>query len=197
MKLTRKTKQWLIFVVSAVLVLFFVIYFLLSRVSLPSQFLTARKNAAVVSQKIVDLTNVNNEKIRTVNALDFKGDVEAALTFIRETQANNAEAYAKASELATHLQKLAESLAQIQSRDLQRTAYESVAVELSLVSEFIIYTQKLNYFLDSLARAVATDSFVERRNVDEYLKQVNEQAQKINSLNKEFLEKISAFDKSL
>ncbi|MBI5733165.1 hypothetical protein HY967_04445 [Candidatus Jorgensenbacteria bacterium] len=163
----------------------------------PEEFLVARKNAADVSQKIVRLTSDTNTKIKDINISELSGNPDEAISFIKEARASNNEAYNQAFELARNLQKLAESLKNFRSEESQRLAYEAVAVELALVSEFIVYTQHLNRFFDSLTKVVATDSFADRRSVEESLKDVNREVIVINSLNKEFVSKIKAFDDSL
>jgi len=164
---------------------------------LPDEFLAARQSAATVSEKIVALTSATNEKIKAVNLSDVDRNVSQAYTLIQEARENNAEAYNQAFILSRHLQKLAESLGTVPSVKSQRLAYEAVAVELALVSEFITYTQSLNNFLGSLSSAVRTNSFADRRAAQGYLREVNERAIKINDLNEEFLVKIGKFDKSL
>ena len=163
---------------------------------LPPLFLEARKEASLISQKIVDLTDDVNEKIKAANLSDSNGNKNDALVSIKEARQINTEAYDQAFELSRQLQKLAESLAEIKSQNSQRSAYEAVAVELALVSEFINYTQALNTFLDNLSVAVATDSFANRRAAENYLQEVNKKANLINDLNEEFLVKMSIFDKS-
>lgn len=162
---------------------------------LPPEFLAVRGETALVSQKIVDITRTTDEKIRAVNLFDFSGDPDKALAFIREARRSNGEAYDQAFELSRDLQRLAESLGEIKPTARQRLAYEAVAVELGLVSEFIVYTQYLNRFLDDLARAIATDSFKDRQVVADSLREVNQRVAQINQLNNEFLSKMEVFDK--
>ncbi|MEK9194250.1 MAG: hypothetical protein AAB884_00335 [Patescibacteria group bacterium] len=197
MRLKKSHKQLMI-VSSLVVGSFLGVYFLFfGNVRLPQEFIVARQNAATVSQQIVDLTDLTSKKVEAINLEDFSRDIDGAVKLINEARASNGEAYNKTSELARHLEKLASSLEEIKSRSLQRSAYEAVAVELSLVSEFIVYTHTLNNFFDSLSRAIATDSFADRLVVETRLKEVNNQARKINNLNKEFLSKIGEFDDSL
>ena len=151
---------------------------------LPPSFLEARKEASLISQKIVDLTNDANEKIKTANLFDSSGNKSDALVLIKEARQINTEAYNQAFELSRQLQKLAESLSEIKSQDSRRAAYEAVAVELALVTEFIDYTQALNTFLDNLSVAVTTDSFANRRAAENYLEVVNKKANLINNLNR-------------
>jgi len=198
MLLKRRTKVF-IWSAAGLIVLGLLTYLIpqfLGTTKLPQEFLDARRDAAEVSQKIVDLTHNTNEKIKAVDPSEFSGDPDKAVVFIRQVQQSNSEAYNQAFELSRHLQKLAESLEKIKSSKGQRLAYEAVAVELSLVSEFILYTQDLNKFLENLAKAAATDSDADRSNVGQSLGAVNQRVNKINDLNKEFLAKIEAFDSS-
>ncbi len=161
----------------------------------PQQFLEARRNAAEVSANIVGLTQSTNEKIKAINLSDLNGNAEKALALIQEARATNNEAYKSAFELSRGLQTMAEALAQIKSLESRRQAYEAVAVELGLVSEFINYTGSLNNFLDSLTRAIATNSPADRLTAENYLKEVNQKTETINNLNQEFSAKIGKFDK--
>lgn len=161
----------------------------------PQQFLEARRNAAEVSANIVGLTNGTNQKIKAINLSDLSGNAEKALALIQEARATNNEAYKSAFELSRGLQTMAEALAQIKSLESRRQAYEAVAVELGLVSEFINYTGSLNNFLESLTRAIATNSPADRLTAENYLKEVNQKTETINNLNQEFSAKIGKFDK--
>lgn len=197
-KVVKRRILW--FIIVLVVTLIVALYFFLAPnkpIQLSDEFLAARQNAAAVSEKIVVLTSATNKKIRAVNLSDLNGDASQAYALIQEARRNNAEAYNQAFELSRHLQKLAESLSAIPSVKSQRLAYEAVAVELALVSEFIIYTQNLNNFFGSLSSAIQTNSFADRIAVQNYLKEVNKHAEKINDLNEEFLVKIEKFDKSL
>ena len=198
---SRIKKQKIIWVVASgiviVLVVLYFIFFAGGTIKLPSDLVAARQAAARVSEKIVDLTSETNEKIKVINSLDLGGDRDAAYALIREARETNGEAYEQAFELSRHLQKLTESLGRIESIKGQRIAYEAVAVELSLVSEFITYTQNLNAFLDNLSAAVSSDSSEYRILADQQLQEVNDAAIKINKLNQEFLSKINQFDESL
>jgi len=163
---------------------------------LPPEFLSARDGAATVSQRIVELTRDTNINIKTADRLEKVDEVEEALGLVAEARESNAAAYESAFDLSRHLQKMTESLALIDGRERQRLAYESVALELSLVSEFITYTQNLNNFLDSLSRVLVFDSFDDRRDINLYLSAVNESTNTINRLNGEFLARMSAFGES-
>lgn len=197
MKLKLQNRRvFLIFIAFAVV---FVFVFFLVKTShsekLPADFLDAKRDAASISQKIVELTTATNEKIKAVNLLDLNGKKDETLSLIQEARVTNNEAYSQAFNLSQDLQKMAESLGKIKSVKSQGAAYEAIAVELALVSEFISYTQSLNKFLDTLSIAISTNSFLNRQTAEIYLKEVNEKVATINNLNQEFLVKIDKFDK--
>ncbi len=158
--------------------------------ALPASFLEAWRSAAKVSAEVVRLTEDTNRSIARVNALDAGGDAPQALLGIREARERNTLAYGKAVELTRELQRLAESLNDIPSAAGQRLAYEAVATELSLVSEFIVYTESLNRFLDRVAQALTSHSAADRGAVESALEEVNLRARKINELNDFFLRTI-------
>ncbi|MAF80256.1 hypothetical protein CL629_04245 [bacterium] len=170
-------------------------------VFIPDEFMLAREDAAAVGREIVTLTSSTNEKIRKVNLLDIQGGgerIEKAINLVREAKDDNAEALSNAFELSEHLQRLAESLIRVSPVSSQRVAYEAIAVELSLVSEFIQYTKNLNEFLDSLERSIALRStFEEQDIIGSTLDEVNQNTQTINQLNEEFLVRMRQFDQSL
>ncbi|KKU15686.1 hypothetical protein A3D55_02120 [Candidatus Jorgensenbacteria bacterium RIFCSPHIGHO2_02_FULL_45_20] len=184
------------------LVVFIALFFFLPlfthpKENFPMKFIDARAAAARVSKDIVALTNETNDIIGSVDTLDFSSDKEKALSLIREAKNANGEAYNKAFALSQELQKLAESLADIKSPENQRVMYEAVAVELSLVSEFITYTQNLQTFLDKVASVVSSNTEANKLAVQDGLKAVNEKITVINNLNETFLSKIARFDGAL
>ena len=164
--------------------------------TLPPAFTDARSHAASVSKKIVELTTATHEKITTIHGLDEQGNVNRARAVVRDARALNQEAYQNAFTLSQDLQALAQSLGQISSQYDQRVVYEAVAVELSLVSEFIVYTRDLNGFLERVDQAIETNTTQDRRAVEDSLARVNEKVNRINQLNQEFLSKMKIFDKA-
>ncbi|MFH0806336.1 MAG: hypothetical protein V1885_01270 [Candidatus Brennerbacteria bacterium] len=163
---------------------------------LPQEFVRARQGAAAVSQHIVDLATLTSEKMTEVNLSDLGGDAPRALTLMSDARASNAAAYGKAFELTQHLQALAKSLPGISSVTKQREGSEAVAIELSLVSEFIVYTQKVDAFLDALERAIRFNIEANRAAAAAALDEVNTKVVSINTLNKAFREAIGIFDAS-
>jgi hypothetical protein len=199
-KRVKETPFLVMLVLSGVVVSFIAGMFFVSQreeISFPQEFVDARLDAAVVSTDIVELTQSTNTNIRTANTLEEKGLTDDALLLIAEARASNEEAYDTAFMLSAHLQRMTESLPLITPAGHRQLAYEAIAVELSLVSEFISYTQSLNTFLDSLTQAITTNTFADREAVKQSLASVNESTEKINALNNDFLSRMSQFDGSL
>jgi len=164
--------------------------------NLPQNFLLSRKTAALISQNIVDLTNKTSDKISAANKADLAGDKTNARVLIEDAQTTNKEAYRAAAQLADQLKILTESLSQMKSMDSQRLAYNAVATELSLVTEFVVYTQNLNDFLEKLIVSMETDVQVSKDDIASALKKTNDSAKKINNLNAEFNDRMARLDKS-
>ncbi len=195
-----KDKRTKIIITALVLVLAIgglIVYAATNRPAMPQSFLIARKNASEVSQHIVDLTTQTGEKVSEANAADLAGNTSRAEALIEEARAANAEAYKNAGELSSHLKDLANSLVSLGSPSRQSVAYEAVATDLSLVSEFIVYTQNLNDFFDKITRAIETGSRADKNSAAAALTVVNEGAKRINALNAEFQTRMKTFDSSL
>ncbi len=198
----RQTKMIAVASVLVLILLFTFVY--LTRKSgggnpadnLPQNFLLSRKTVALISQNIVDLTNKTSDKITAANTADNAGDKTNARVLIEDAQVMNKEAYRAAAQLADQLKILTESLSQMKSLDSQRLAYQAVATELSLVTEFVVYTQNLNDFLEKLIVSMETDVKVSKSDIAGALKNTNDSAKKINSLNAEFNDRMVRLDKS-
>lgn len=184
----------------ACVLLYFCVLFISksNNVFVPDDFVNTRREAVFVSQKIVDLTQKTNDKISEVNVLNINGgDTEKIISLIQEARSTNNEAYQSAVDLAEKLRLLTESMKNIDSEESQRIAYDAVATELNLVSEFISYTQKLNEFLDNLAAVITIESQESKIRIQNNLRDVNEKTAVINNLNKQFLQKMDEFDTSI
>ncbi len=163
----------------------------------PVDFTTARNHAATVSQSIVTLTEDTNKTIQDIHTAQTAGTTDQVLSLIDNARGTNAQAYEKALELSKDLQRMTESLHQIQPRARQQIAYEAIAIELSLTSEFITYTGALNDFLNTLAKTVTAGGFENQRALSGKLATVNGKVAIINNLNREFNQKMQKFDASL
>ena len=173
------------------------VYFLNSLQSkvVPADFTSARQKAALVSQDIVNLTVETGKKIELANQAEAKGNSEQLLGLINDAKNSNTSAYQKAFDLSSNIQKMAQSLDNV-SPEQQQLGYEAVSLELSLVSEFISYTDNLNNFLNALTKSVLNKSSGNQKEVSDALEAVNQKASLINIINRNFIDKMAAFDRA-
>lgn len=158
----------------------------------PPEFSAARRDAAETAGRIVELTTKTNELVRTIDvSADGATTTDGARFIAKEARGYNTEAYANAFQLSQHLQRLTESLALLPPGGHQRVAYEAIAVELSLVSEFISYTHNLDVLLKDIEGVAGESSG--RKALTDKLAAVNRNVQTINRLNREFLSKMNRF----
>lgn len=163
--------------------------------TVPVDFIAARQKASIVSQDIVNLTTETGKKISEANQAEMSGNTEQLLGFVNDAKNSNSSAYQKAFDLSQILQQMAGALNNVQSNK-QELGYEAVALELSLVSEFISYTQNLNSFLDILTRSALNNTPNSQKEIKDSLERVNQKAILINNLNKNFIDKMTAFDQA-
>ncbi len=190
--------RWLVMVLVVILVFFSYLVFANGKVGdLPQSFWDARKSAAGVSQEIRDLTTRTSDAIASIEISDKKDVVAKTRALIEEARINNSEAYKRAFVLSQDLKKIAESLHLIESRRLQQAAYQAVATELSLVSEFINYTQYLNSFLSGMEMTLKSYTPENVQLVEQMRREINREVETINDLNEEFLEMMGRFDSAL
>lgn len=162
---------------------------------IPADFTAARQQAALISQDIVNLTNDTVNRIESANRAEIGGNPDQLTNLIGDAKSKNATAYQKAFDLSKAIQRMAESLNGVHSVR-QRLGYEAVALELSLISEFISYTESLNDFLNSVFRYVSDSSPVNQKAEIDALNKVNQKVNLINDLNRNFVDKMAAFDQA-
>jgi len=179
------------------------IYFIWHSISLslkaspPLAFLSAYQKVSKTSKEIVDFVNETQRLIQEVNLADKSKNYDRALSLINEARQKNDETRDLAFELSQNLKEMTQSLNQLKSPKSQQLGYEAVALELALVSEFINYSQSMNKFLDTLGLTMAIDNFSNRQRVNESLRNVNQKILLINSLNRDYLNKVVLLNQSL
>ncbi len=161
----------------------------------PADFTAARQKAAAASQEIVNLTRDTGKKIELANQAENEGDFDRLTNLIGEARSSNTVAYQKAFDLSKSIQSMAESLSGVRSVR-QQMGYEAVALELSLVSEFISYTESLNDFLNNVGKSILDRNSINQKAVTDSLNKVNQKVEVINTLNQNFMDKMAAFDRA-
>lgn len=162
----------------------------------PADFLTAYREGADISQNIVRLTAETSQKIQEINSLDLNGDINAALFLIEQTANKNQETYQEAVKLSDRMRQMAETLNKISLPESQQFAVKAISAELSLIGNFIGYSQTMNQFLSNLYKAIATTKKEFRRQAENNLAELNVKTYAINNLNRQFLEAMDNFNKT-
>ncbi len=194
----RRTVKRIFFIIIPIIIVVVLFVYLLSSLQgnvVPADFTAARQNAATISQDIVNLTSETGKKIESANQAENKGDLDQLRNLISDAKTTNAAAYQKAFDLSKAIQSMAESLSGVRS-NRQQLGYEAVALELSLVSDFISYTGSLNDFLNSASRSASDESPVNQKATADALNKVNNWVSLINDINRNFVEKMTAFDQA-
>ncbi len=188
-------KKMSIVIVPILIVVGLLVYFVGSLRSNPTpiDFSAARQRASVISQDIVNLTTDTGKKINEANQAEANGDINRILSLISDAKNSNSSAYQKAFDMSQLLQQMAESLNSVQSNK-QEIGYQAIATELSLVSEFIAYTKNLNDFLNILAQSALDETPNSQKAINDALQKVNQKTTLINGLNRDFVDKMAAFD---
>lgn len=190
-------KRALIILLPILIVVGLLIYFFssLRTNAVPADFTAARERAAAISQDIVNFTSDTVKKIESTGQMGTNEGADRILAIINAARSSNEAAYEKAFDLSRTLQQMVESLNNV-GYPRQQLGYEAVALELSLVSELISYTNSLNDFLNVLAKSALNGGGENQKAVSNALKIVNQKANLINILNKNFTDKMIAFDQA-
>lgn len=191
-KFFKKNFFWLIVVF---ILLFLLSYRLLGfdikfEQELPAEFLTAKQEAADISQRIVELTGQTNLKIKEINFFDLNDDSKNALALIEETKEKNKIAYDYAFKLSESLRRMTEVLDRVPSLEKQRLAQAAIALELALIAEFITYTKLLNDFFIHLRLAILHSDNSLRQQIERDLSAINSKILIINNLNEQYQKKM-------
>lgn len=161
-----------------------------------ADFISARDDAARISQEIVQLTAATNASLKQANVLDIQGSSDQALELIADARNSNEEAAKKSETLAADLKHLTLAVDDLKEES-RKLGYEAIATEFWLVGEFANYTRYVDAFLAQLSIAVSDRASDHRAVVERALATVNESADRINHLNADFLQRMAAFDRSM
>lgn len=200
----KKAKQR-IFLLSAILggvILFlfalaFGLPYLEKRAPLPEGFSEARARAADISKDVVSLSNETNDRVKALSVLDPTKDGVMAASLIADARGKNQEAYLKAVDLSRELEQMSTSFKSIQSTELQGIMYRGIAIEISLVAEFVQYTRDFNEFLESVDAFLSNPSPENKLKVQSGESKVNGRVSTINKLNEEFLKEMENFERAV
>ena len=165
------------------------------KIVVSDDFKVARYNAGIKSRQVAELSEVAREKIREANQAEQSKDNARAESLLNEAQLANNEAARNAAELSRHLQVLVGFINGMPVGKSQRYAYAAMTAEISLVSEYIVYTKNVTELIESVAAGIEVGKH-DKKTIDSVLQKANDNVKRINDLNLEFQTKIGKFDVS-
>ena len=127
-KLSRRTK-WVIAFVAVIVVGYGLVLFWQSQNAVPTAFINARSQSAVIAQNIVTISNQSNATLEQVNADDAKGDYKDALTLVSGMIVQSKDLRNQAVALSNQIQVMTQSLSDINSFEEQQAALRRNDIE--------------------------------------------------------------------
>ncbi len=191
-KIPRKVRILIVFLVIIALCYFVIRFFFVSVRNVPPDFLKARQQAASIALVIVNMSNESATNIDTISELDAGHKYREALALVAEEIQRNNDARQKAIELSNQLVEMANNLSGIYPASSAQVALQAVTSETTLISRLITYNDYLNQLLGVLQKKFAGQ--VDGNEVPELVQKINNEAQAINDLNREFNDQMKIFD---
>ncbi len=194
LKLNRnlKTSLW---VVLGMGLLYLVGYLLIGQSFVPSQFTEARNKSGLIAKEIVTLTEESLKNLDVISLNDREYNFRKALGLVREELERAKNSRIKAVELTKQLDAMARGAAGITPLKARNLATQAIADELSLISHMIVYNDALNGLLQTLEFKFSGDIRYDSQEVQNLIKNMNNEAKEINNLNESFNQKMQQLDK--
>lgn len=163
---------------------------------LPSEFSDARIKGAIVSQKIVELSRDTLSRLNEVSKYDQQRNSTEALLAISNALIANRENQVESVRLSSQLTAMAENLSRIQPERARQLATQAVTSEVALVSRLLYYNTYLNQLFETLKVKFEKPwvSYLDGQ-VQDLITKINDEAQAVNELNKQFNSSMAEFDK--
>ena len=192
LKLNRnlKTAFWIVLGMG---LLYLAGYLLISPGFVPPQFNEARNKSGLIAKEIVALTEESIKNLDVISLNERENNILKALNLVREELERAKNSRAKAVELTEQLDIMARGASGITPAKARNLAIEAVAKELSLISHMIVYNDILNGLLKTLE--LKFKGIGDSQEVQNIIKNMNNEAREINNLNESFNQKIQELDK--
>jgi len=194
LKLNRnlKTSLW---VVLGMGLLYLAGYLLIGQIFVPPQFTEARNKSGLIAKEIVALTEESLKNLDVISLNDREYNFRKALGLVREELERAKNSRIKAVELTKQLDAMARGAAGITPLKARNLAMQAIADELSLISHMIVYNDALNGLLQTLEFKFSGDIRYDSQEVQNLIKNMNNEAKEINNLNESFNQKMQQLDK--
>jgi dynactin complex subunit len=194
--ISRRTK-WIVAFIVVIVVGYGLTLFWQSQNQVPTAFVNARSQSAIIAQNIVSISNQSNATLAEVNADDAKGDYKDALTLVSSTIAQSEDLRNQAVQLSNQIEQMTQAVGGINSSAEQQAAFEAISAHLALINQLINYSGDLNNLLDALQARFAGapgGSVADGATIQSLVNQVNTDVAAINNFNNQASQAMQQFD---
>jgi hypothetical protein len=189
---SRRAK-WIVAFIVVIVAGYGLVLFWQSQNQVPTAFVNARAQSALIAQNIVTLSNQSNATLVQVNTDDENGDYKDALTLVSSTIAQSVELRNQAVDLSNQIENMTQALSGINSVAAQQAALEAISSHLALINQLINYSGDLGNLLDALqARFEGAPS--NGQNIQALVNQINTDVAAINNFNNQASQAMQQFD---
>ncbi len=160
--------------------------FFMKPLAVPAEFLEANRQGVAIAEKIVTLSRQSSDRIATISALDKENKISEALDLVYQELQHNKEMREQAITLSAELQRMTETLPDIQPEQVRLRALQAINAEVSLMNRLIDYNDYLYQLLTILRDKFLYNIAPPRHKIDDLIAKINDEAKAINDLNSQF-----------
>lgn len=194
MRFKRKNQITAIWVLGMLVFIYATGYFLIGRIFVPENFSDARNQSALVAKEIVGFSEQSLKNLEQISFYDRQYNFSKALSLVREELENTRKARMRAVDLAEGIGKMASAALGITPASARNLATAAAQDEVTLITHLIVYNDLLNALLQSLEFKFSGDIRYDSDEVQNLIKNMNQEAREINIWNSRFTEKMKEFD---
>ena len=162
--------------------------------SVPSEFLSARNDAALIAKDIVNSSSETAVNISEVSKLSAEGKYDDALNIVSKEIISNGEVQKDENNLLSQLSIMTASISKISSEDSAKSAVEAISIETKLIQNLMAYNQDLFSLLQTLQRTLLGQESGANQKIDDLVKKINDEAKTVNDLNQQFNDIMNKLD---
>lgn len=170
-------------------------FFIPKSKKIPPDFLRAKQEASLIASQIIYISDKTARNISQISDFDKNKQYEEALKLISQELGNNREAREKAVNLSANLEIMTKNISEIVPLAVGRLVLEAVGSETTLISRLISYNDYLVNLLEILQQKFLGKEKNADDKISDLINKINNEAQAINSLDKNFNNLMAEFDK--
>jgi len=163
----------------------------------PPEFLEARTRTGSISENIVTIASASIDNLRNIRHEDVSGNYEGALDLVSAEIMRNEAARQEALKLSYELATLAAQIELVRPEEAAQIGLQAALCGTQITQHLINYNVYTNQLLEALRVGFATGTSAEEESsakVQGLIDKMNEEAEAINRLNREYKTAMGEFD---